>query len=630
MDGITIYTGNTDLYEGTLGNCRRIGSTESYQLIFHPDDLLNFDQRVTISINASDLAGNTMSPQSYQFSTEMRSYGKNREIAAGEHASTAIDSLGAVWAAWHDGPMGSRDIYVGQLNTSTGRFSEVLQLTIQAADQCNPALSIGDDDRLYLTWQDNSNGNWDIYHCSSANGSIWSAYTQVTDSTGNQTAPAIAVDSQGLVYIVWQDDRHGNPDIYGAYSSNLFASQTEFAISTNDASQYRPVIVINNNKQAFTVWTDTRGNSEDIYGAASNNSWTDTPIVTGNAHQNSPTLTVDPSGTTLYMAWVDQSLGNPDIYYADFQGLPTNSISGTNVVDDSSGAIQRDPAIAAARTSSGALRVHLCWTDHRSVGGSTDTDLYFLDLSNSSFDTNILVGDHSTGANQEDPVIGIDQQGEPYIIWTDDRGSENEIYYCGSTYVVSQAIGTGQINAAEGGQLGPSISSINSTDDISIVVPAGAIRSNTTISVFEIRNPPSFEDRYVTGYEFGPSGMEFTQPVTITIPYRISDVGTNAMPYWYSSLADSLTQSGISDVQRIEITDDLYALQFKTTHFTPYYIVDTVAGVSGAGGGGGCTLRSNLHVNIREFLLPYLGLFIILGSLRIWDRKRRPLRKTMP
>ncbi|MFC1653053.1 hypothetical protein ACFL3F_04970, partial [Planctomycetota bacterium] len=91
------------------------------------------------------------------------------------------------------------------------------------------------------------------------------------------------------------------------------------------------------------------------------------------------------------------------------------------------------------------------------------------------------------------------------------------------------------------------------------------------------------------------------------------------------SLADSLSLTGISNVERIVVTDEIHALRFQTTHFTPYYIVGSdSSAVSGGGGGGGCALSPACNVRPSEFFLPYVGLGLILGILRIRDR-RRPL-----
>ena len=69
-----------------------------------------------------------------------------------------------------------------------------------------------------IVWEDNRNGNKDIYfgtvdkfRADSGRGTQHASYTgeQITDNPASQEKPSISGD-----YIVWQDNRNGNWDIY--------------------------------------------------------------------------------------------------------------------------------------------------------------------------------------------------------------------------------------------------------------------------------------------------------------------------------------------------------------------------------------------------------------------------------
>ena len=85
-----INPNNTDIYFGDLdhditllGDCRRIGNNADYKFVFQPvQDLLYNDQTITITVNATDLAGNKMNPYIYSFVTEMHLFGQNKLINA--------------------------------------------------------------------------------------------------------------------------------------------------------------------------------------------------------------------------------------------------------------------------------------------------------------------------------------------------------------------------------------------------------------------------------------------------------------------------------------------------------------------------------------------------------------------
>jgi hypothetical protein len=134
-------------------------------------------------------------------------------------------------------------------------------------------------------------------------------------------------------------------------------------------------------------------------------------------------------------------------------------------------------------------------------------------------------------------------------------------------------------------------------------------------------------------YEFGPSGAEFTEPVTITIPYEAPGSGKSTSAYWYNPLTAALSQEGITDVEDIIISPTLHALRFKTTHFTQFLIgggsifgggsSGGMFGIGGGGGGSGCSISLNNQGSIAEFLLPYIGLTVVMVIIKRRDTRNR-------
>jgi beta propeller repeat protein len=65
-----------------------------------------------------------------------------------------------------------------------------------------------------VVWQDQRNGNWDIYGRNLTSGEAF----QITDNSAEQIHPAITFSPQLNGYVVvWQDRRNGTWDIYGAF-----------------------------------------------------------------------------------------------------------------------------------------------------------------------------------------------------------------------------------------------------------------------------------------------------------------------------------------------------------------------------------------------------------------------------
>ncbi len=630
----TVYTGNTTHYSSPTGDCRRIGTKAGYTFSYQPNEMFDFEQQVTVAVNATDLGGNVMNEYSYSFWTEMRSFGKNKKASSGldnlacGSPATTRDSTGNTYVVWHAGPTGSRDIYFSRLTEGAANFGSSIQLTADSADQCNPAIAIDGSDYLYVVWQDNRRGNWDIYMSNSADGINWSAANRVTDSNNNEVSPAIAIGSTGRAAIAWQDDRAGNQDIYLATSSDAFANKAVSQITSVASDQTEPAITVDSGNTVYVVWTDRRNGSSDIYGAASNNGpWTNVPIVSNANNQSSPVIAVEAAGSTLHLLWVDSTPGNNDIFYATTNGLPSSPLVGSSIIDDSSGADQLEPAIAVTGSTGADLKVFACWQDWRNVGGSSrDTDIYFVELT-SDGKTNIFVGDDGTNANQSEPAMAVDRYGYPYTVWSDSRATNPPIYYAGCTYMDPAPLAAQAVSASAGATVGVNPANIDSIDDVSVIVPAGACPCDVEITISRIMNPPEFVVQCLAAYDFGPSGMQFSQPVTVTIPYVISGTGTSATPYWFNSLTGALSQQGVTDIRDIVISPTLHALSFKTTHFTAFYLMSGSASdaAAGGGGGGGCTLSAAGEGNVVEFLLPYLALASVTLMLKLRDaRNRRP------
>ena len=98
-----------------------------------------------------------------------------------------------------------------------------------------------------IVWQDNRNGDWDIY------GYDLEAKEEmeICRAPGDQEAPAIDGET-----VVWQDNRNGDWDIYG-YDLN---TKKVFAVCEGKGDQTEPDVCTD-----VVVWTDTRDGNKNIY-----------------------------------------------------------------------------------------------------------------------------------------------------------------------------------------------------------------------------------------------------------------------------------------------------------------------------------------------------------------------------
>jgi hypothetical protein len=641
LNGDRIYYGDTAEYASATGICRRVGTPADFTYAYQSSEPFDFDSLMTVTVNAADLGGTAMDEQSYSFRTEMRSFGQNKQVSPSadnldsSKPATVRDGAGNIWAVWHAGPIGARNIYVAKLAAGADAFGTSVSIRSNSADQANPAVALGTDNKLYVVWQDNREGEYDIYGSASAGGTAWSVEQRIVDSNDNydQTNPALAVDGQSpnRTRAVWQEGAVGNRNIYIATSSNSFVTNTVTQLTVDNSEQTDPAVAVDSQNTVYIVWTDARtpANGNDIYGAASNDGpWTNRAIVAKPANQSSPAVAAESATSNLHMLWVDETSGDSGIYYGSSVGVGS-SLTGTNIIDDDSkGKGQSSPAIAVVGAGD-SVDVFACWRDER----HDDSDIFFVQA-NPVAGTNVFAGDGGTNSNQSEPAIATDINGYPYLVWTDDRGVNTEIFFAGSPYMQSTPLVSAAVTSSISVQtVGTDPASINDVDDVSVVLPPYASPYDVTITVTPIENPPEYVLPILNGYDFGPSGLIFNSPVTITIPYAVSGDAGTPTAYWYDSRTGALSQVGITDLEIIVLSPTLHALRFKTLHFTPYYVfmgpdVDAAGGaqIDGAddgGGGGGCTLSHSRGGNVLGYFLPYGVLALIMLGLKTRDRKRK-------
>ena len=143
-------------------------------------------------------------------------------------------------------------LFVG-LTTSTASASIITtdyQITSDSASQERPDIYEYGPYDYGVVWQDNRNGNFDIYMYTSGPNSL-EPEIQVTTNSGNDQYPKIYNDT-----IVYQSDRNGNWDIY-IYN---ITSKIETQITNSVGNEEYPDIDGNH-----IVWQDSRNGGWDVY-----------------------------------------------------------------------------------------------------------------------------------------------------------------------------------------------------------------------------------------------------------------------------------------------------------------------------------------------------------------------------
>ena len=217
--------------------------------------------------------------------------------------------------------------------------------------------------------------------------SRWSLPLGVDDPTEEPprgySDPSIAVDSQGMVHVVWSDSRHGSPYAALAYS-RLRPGETIWSphqiIGGDQGLVFNgsPAIAVDAEDGLHVVWEVAKRTPEDdsrfwynIYYTASDDggvTWRPAMTVTDHlsATQRLPELAVATSGT-VHVMWQDEQEGL-DIYYSRLDpGADAHWSSNTKVFTYTGSYHLSPPSLAADRVGgvhAVAAAEDMNWEDH--------------------------------------------------------------------------------------------------------------------------------------------------------------------------------------------------------------------------------------------------------------------------
>ncbi len=295
----------------------------------------------------------------------------------------AVNGHGGFVIVWEDRRNGKNDIYGQRFGYDGSMVGQNFRINDDDESnlQSDPAVAFGPSGDFTVVWNDNRDGNWDIYAQRFGNdGAAIDINFKVNDDAGSmlQYSPDIAANPLGGYVIVWRDKRNGyaNADIYARrYGDDGAPIGQNFKVNDDagTAGQYRPAVACNASGGFVVVWHDLRDGDRDIYAQrydssgsllGSNFKVNDNPL---NTTQYEPDVAFTSSGDFI-VTWEDYHSGNHNIYAQRYSA--DGSPIGVNFkVNEDDGGPQ--PNMPSVETDS-ADNFIIVWQDDR----SGDVDIY--------------------------------------------------------------------------------------------------------------------------------------------------------------------------------------------------------------------------------------------------------------
>jgi hypothetical protein len=283
------------------------------------------------------------------------------------------------------------------------------------------------DDTIHIVWEDNRDGQYQVYYKRSTNcGISWSESTCISNSNILSKQPCIAI-SGSLVHVFWYSEQWvGNFEVYYKRSADGGQSWEPEQRLTNAKGNSWELSASASGSTVHVVWEDCHDslflNPEIFYQRSINGGVTWEPeIQISNAEDYTGYPSIASAGAFVHVVWEDYRNLNGDIYYK-------RSIDGglswgeeTRLTDDPGDSWS--PCIAVSDTV-----VHVVWSDWRNNMGA---EIYYKNSPNNGCsweeDTQLTYA----LSDALFPSIAASAS-MVHVVWTDNPFITNEIYYLNS------------------------------------------------------------------------------------------------------------------------------------------------------------------------------------------------------
>ncbi|MDZ4747198.1 MAG: T9SS type A sorting domain-containing protein [Saprospiraceae bacterium] len=215
----------------------------------------------------------------------------------------------AVWnnevhVAWADQRSGHDDIYYRKSYDGGTSWFDETRITNDPADSGFPCLSTSGP-VVHLVWTDTRFEDEEIYYCHSLNaGQSWGDQMRLTNDGGNSINASVS-SSANDVHVVWQDNRNGNDEIYYKRSTDGGLSWGADLRMTNNPFKSNFPSAVAMGKTIIIVWSDLREGNAEIFGLRSvdnGDTWSEDIRLT-----NSPRESLQPKiameGAFAFLTW---------------------------------------------------------------------------------------------------------------------------------------------------------------------------------------------------------------------------------------------------------------------------------------------------------------------------------------
>lgn len=299
--------------------------------------------------------------------------------------------------------------------------SAPLNISRTPGDSLVPALAVDPSGVIHVAWHDNSSGQFQILYSRSSDGGATFAPAVAISGPGEAQVPALAVDRDGVIYVVWEGEAGGARRIFFSRSTDggaTFAASANLSPGAGDSRL--PAIVAHGKGKVYVAWQDSTGPGRQILLTRSPDGGktfdSPRPVTPHAAGTRAAAISVEARGAVI-LVWQGTAKGTPGVVFSRSTDRARTFSPPRLLVP---GVRERQaPAVANADGE-----IYLVWRDR--VAGRWEI-LFARSSDGGETFTPPLNVSHTPGLANAPAIVAIGR-GRIAVAWQDDRTGTPQIF----------------------------------------------------------------------------------------------------------------------------------------------------------------------------------------------------------
>jgi len=339
------------------------------------------------------------------------------------HPAIAIDPGKTLHVVWYDNTPGNSEIYYKRSTDGGSNWSAAQRLTWTSGESSDPAIAIGMDNAIHVVWEDATPGNYESYYRRSTDGgSTWNATQRLTWTSDYSRAPAIAVDADNRIHIVWWRSASSIELYYRKSTDGGSTWNPVQRLTWVSSLSYYPALAADSNQNVRAVWYCWMTDNYEVFYKHSTNggsTWSPARRLTWNSGSSCyPDIAVDSDGV-IHVVWMDKTPGNNEIYHA------RSSDGGSTWSDAKRVTWAGGECFVPAMAIDASNEVHVVWYNVT----ADDYQLYYKKSTDKGLTWTSAQKLTWGSGTSLDPAMAIDSAGTLHVVWRNAAAGNFEIYY---------------------------------------------------------------------------------------------------------------------------------------------------------------------------------------------------------